>query len=66
LVYALKGGDTEEEEEKLSSKGIQKENNEITKERFQNVSKDSKYQDTCINRGFSVIDNHMITYTQEK
>jgi hypothetical protein len=40
--------------------------NDITKERFQNVLNDPKYKDMCINRGFRVIDNHMITYIQEK
>ena len=65
-MYFVEGSDTEEKKYKFSSKGIQKDKNDITKERFQNVLNDPKYKDVCTNRGFRVIDNHMITYTQEK
>ena len=65
-MYFVEGSDTEEKKYKFSSKGIQKDKNDITKEIFQNVLNDPKYKDVCTNRGFRVIDNHMITYTQEK
>ena len=65
-MYFVEGADNEEKKYKFSSKGIQKDKNDITKQRFQNVLNDPKYKDVCINRGFRVIDNHMITYTQEK
>ena len=38
----------------------------ITKERFEKVLTDQSYKDVCTNKGFRVIDNYMITYTQEK
>ena len=38
----------------------------ITKERFEKVLTDQSYKDVCTNKGFRVIDNCMITYTQEK
>jgi len=65
-LYFVEGADTEEKKYKYSSKGIQKDKNDITKERFQNVLQNPGYKDVCINRGFRVIDNHMITYTQTK
>jgi hypothetical protein len=65
-MYFVEGSDTEENKYKFSSKVIQKDKNDLTKERFQNVLNDPKNKDMCINRGFRVIDNHMITYTQEK
>ena len=37
-----------------------------TKERFEKVLTDQDYKDVCTNKGFRVIDNYMITYTQEK
>ena len=48
-----------------SSKGIQKDKNDINKERFEKVFTDQNYKDVCTNRGFRVVDNYMITYTQE-
>jgi hypothetical protein len=65
-MYFVEGSDNEEKKYKFSSKGIQKDKNDITKERFQNVLQNPGYKDVCINRGFRVINNHMITYTQEK
>jgi hypothetical protein len=56
----------------LISKFIGKDNicsaslDRITKERFERVLTDQKYKDVCTNKGFRVIDNYMITYTQEK
>ena len=37
-----------------------------TNERFEKVLTDQKYKDVYTNKGFHVIDNYMITYTQEK
>jgi hypothetical protein len=51
---------------KFSSKGIQKNNNDITKERFEKVLFNPNYKDMCTNKGFRMVDNHMITYIQEK
>ncbi len=51
---------------KFSSKGIQTDKNEITIERFEKVLFDQNYKDVCVNRGFRVIDNYMITYTLQK
>ncbi len=65
-MYFVDGSDNEEKKYKYSSKGIQKDKNDITKERFQNVLQNPGYKNECINRGFRVIDNHMITYTQTK
>jgi hypothetical protein len=55
-------GDTKN---KYSCKGIQKNQNEITKERFDNVLF-HKVKDMCMNKGFRVINNEMITYVQHK
>ncbi len=65
-MYFVEGIVNEEKNYKFSSKGIQKDKNDITKERFQNVLQNPGYKDVCINRGFQVIDNNMITYTQTK
>jgi hypothetical protein len=56
----------QEKKYKFSSKGIQKGNNDITKERFEKVLFDPSYKDVCTNRGFRVVQNEMITYTQIK
>lgn len=57
--------DEDDKVDKYSCKGIQKNQNEINKKRFDNVLfKDKK--DICTNKGFRVIDNEMITYTQNK
>jgi hypothetical protein len=65
-MYFVEGADNEEKKYKFSSKGIQKDKNDITKERFEKVLTDQNYKDVCTNKGFRVIDNYMITYTQEK
>ena len=54
-MYFVEGSDKEEKKYKFSSKGIQKDKNDITKERFQNVLNDPKYKDVCIYRGFRVM-----------
>ena len=50
---------------KYSCKGIQKNQNEISKDRFHNVLFNN-VKDMCINKGFRVINNEMITYIQHK
>ena len=55
-------GDTKN---KFSCKGIQKNQNDINKDRFHNVLFNG-VKDTCTNKGFRVIDNSMITYIQQK
>ena len=50
---------------KYSCKGIQKNQNEISKDRFHNVLFNN-VKDMCINKGFRVINNEMITYLQHK
>ena len=65
-LYYCEGTDQEEKKYQFSSKGIQKGNNDITKERFEKVLFYPNYKDVCSNRGFHVVNNHMITYTQEK
>jgi len=50
---------------KYSCKGIQKNQNEISKDRFHNVLFNN-VKDMCINKGFRVINNFMITYIQHK
>ena len=65
-MYFDEGSENEEKKYEFSSKGIQKDKNDITKERFEKVLTDPKYKDECTNKGFRVIDNYMITYTQEK
>ncbi len=65
-LYYCEGTDNEEKKYKFSSKGIQKRNNDITKEIFKKVLFNLNYKDMCTNRGFRMVDNQMITYTQEK
>jgi hypothetical protein len=50
---------------KYSCKGIQKNQNEISKDRFHNVLFNN-VKDMCVNKGFRVINNEMITYIQHK
>ncbi len=57
--------DEEEKKDKYSCKGIQKRQNEINKDRFHNVLFND-VKDMCINKGFRVINNEMITYIQQK
>ena len=57
--------DEEDKVDKYSCKGIQKNQNEINKKRFNNVLFKNE-KDTCTNKGFRVINNEMITYTQNK
>ena len=65
-LYYCEGTAQENKKYKFSSKGIQKDKNDITKERFEKVLFNPDYKDICINRGFRVVNNHMITYTQQK
>ena len=65
-MYYVEGTDNDDKEYKFSSKGIQKDKNDITKERFEKALTDKDYKDVCTNRGFRVVDNYMITYTQQK
>ena len=65
-MYYVEGADNEDKIYIFSSKGIQKDKNNITNERFEKVLTDQNYKDVCTNKGFSVIDNYMITYSQEK
>ena len=65
-IYNVEGADNEDKKDKFSSKGIQKNKNDITKERFEKVLTDRNYKDVCTNRSFRVVDIYMITYTQEK
>jgi hypothetical protein len=44
-MYFVEGSDKEEKKYKFSSKGIQKDKNDITKERFQNVLQNPGYKD---------------------
>ena len=62
----LKGLTLKIKKYKFSSKVIQNDNNNINKERFEKVLTDQNYKDVCTNCGFRVVDNYMITYTQEK
>jgi hypothetical protein len=57
--------DEEEKKDKYSCKGIQKNQNEINKDRFHNVLFND-VRDKCVNKGFRVINNFMITYIQHK
>jgi hypothetical protein len=50
---------------KYSCKGIQKNQNEISKDRFHNVLFND-VKDVCTNKGFRVINNEMVTYIQHK
>ena len=64
-MYYVEGSDIEDKKY-FSSKRIQKDKNDITKERFEKVLTDQNNKDVSTNKGFCVIDNYMITYTQEK
>jgi hypothetical protein len=57
--------DEEEKKDKYSCKGIQKRQNEISKDRFHGVLFND-VKDKCVNKGFRVINNEMITYIQQK
>lgn len=60
-LYFVEG----EEYNKYSCKGIQKNQNVISKDRFHNVLfNDAK--DMCMNKGFRMHENHMVTYIQQK
>ena len=50
---------------KYSVKGIQKNQNDINKDRFHNVLFNNT-EDKCTNKGFRVINNEMVTYIQQK
>ena len=65
-LYYVEGADNEDKKYKYSLKGIQKDNNNINKERFEKVLTDQTYKNVCTNKRFRVIDNYMITYTQQK
>jgi hypothetical protein len=60
-LYFVEG----ETKSKYSCKGIQKNQNEINKDRFHNVLFND-VKDMCINKGFRVINNFMVTYIQHK
>jgi hypothetical protein len=51
---------------KFSPRGIQKNNNDITKERFGKALFNPNFKDMCTNKGFRMVEKHMITYIQEK
>ncbi len=57
--------DEEEKKDKYSCKGIQKRQIEINKDRFHGVLFND-VKDMCKNKGFRVINNEMVTYTQQK
>jgi hypothetical protein len=57
--------DEEDKKDKYSCKGIQKNQNEISKNRFHKVLFENE-KDMCSNKGFRVIDNFMVTYIQQK
>jgi hypothetical protein len=60
-LYFVEG----DEYNKYSCKGIQKNQNVIDKNRFHNVLfNDAK--DMCMNKGFRVVNNEMVTYIQQK
>ena len=61
-LYYVERADNEDKKYKFCSKGIQKDKNDITKERFEKVLTDQNYKDVCTNKGFRVIDNYMIMY----
>jgi hypothetical protein len=50
---------------KYSCKGINKNQNEISKDRFHNVLFNNE-KDMCVNKGFRVVNNEMVTYIQQK
>ena len=60
-LYFVEG----EEYNKYSCKGIQKDQNEINKDRFHNVLFND-VKDMCVNKGFRVVNNFMVTYIQQK
>ena len=60
-LYFVEGDD----KNKYSCKGIQHNQNTINKERFDNVLF-HETKDMCINKGFRVINNEMVTYIQHK
>ena len=60
-LYFVEG----ENYDKYSCKGIQKNQNEINKDRFHNVLFND-VKDMCTNKGFRVIKNEMVTYIQQK
>lgn len=60
-LYFVEG----ENYDKYSCKGIQKNQNEINKDRFHNVLFND-VKDICTNKGFRVIKNEMVTYIQQK
>ena len=60
-LYFVEG----ETKSKYSCKGIQKNQNEINKDRFHNVLFND-VKDMCTNKGFRVINNFMVTYIQQK
>ena len=49
---------------KISCKGIQKDNNNMTYKKFENVLFNN-YNDIAINHGFRMVDGHMKTYEQQ-
>ena len=57
--------DFDEKALKFSCKGIQKDNNNITYKKFEDVLF-NKIKDTATNQGFRVVNSIMHTYTQEK
>jgi len=60
-LYFVEG----ETKSKYSCKGIQKNQNDISKDRFHNVLFND-VKDMCTNKGFRVINNEMVTYIQHK
>ena len=57
--------DEEEKKDKYSCKGIQTNQNVISKDRFHKVLFNNE-KDKCMNKGFRVINNEMVTYIQQK
>jgi hypothetical protein len=55
-------GDTKN---KYSCKGINKNQNTIDKDRFHNVLFND-VKDMCVNKGFRMVENQMVTYIQQK
>ena len=60
-LYFVEG----ENYDKYSCKGIQKNQNEISKDSFHNVLFND-VEDVYTNKGFRVINNEMVTYIQHK
>ena len=65
-MYYDEGAAQGDKKYKFSLNCIPKDKNDITGGRFEKVSTDQTYKDACANNGFRVVDNYMITYTQEK